>query len=447
MAERKAERKGTMTRGQFVQGAAAAGVAGLVIGGAGGGLIGRATADEGDSAASSDGAAAGTGGADYVIGASLPLTGIVAADGEQMLNGLTLAVDEVNAAGGVNGRMIRLNTIDTDPIDGAKIKTSMQAQIDAKVDALYEGYLLNWPESMDLKAAFAGPALNASTSIDQVNQIQGDAKLKNVFQVDPPESFYGTGYPGFLNALKEQGTWQPTGSKIFIVEGDSVYSQTISRFAQEQAPKDNWEIAGVQKVTAGMADYNPTMQAIRDAAPDAVMVTQFGPDDLAKFSTAFAANPVPALVYLQYGPSVPAYLELAGDAANGMIWSTVTGVYNDVVGKAFRDAYQAKFNKSAGFSNSGSGYDSVHMLARAWGQVGDSKNFDAVGNALRTMIHRGVNGAYWMQKNAVLCYPIDTTAPGLGQAYLFFQIQDQQHKIVSPDPYVEAEFALPPWLA
>jgi branched-chain amino acid transport system substrate-binding protein len=443
-----AERKGQMTRGQFVQGVAAAGVAGLVIGGAGGGLIGRATADEGDGAeASASGGAPGAGGPDYVIGGSFPLTGAVAADGEQMRNGAQLAVDEINAAGGVNGRKLVLNVLDTDAIDGAKIKANIQQHIDSGVDALYEGYLLNWPESMDLKGNYGCPALNASTSLDQVNMIAADPKLRNVFQIDPPESFYGTGYPGFLNTLKEQGTWKPGGNKIFVVEGDSVYSQTISKFAQEQAPKDQWEIAGVQKITAGMADYNPTMQAIRDAAPDAIMVTQFAPDDLAKFTKAFAANPVPALVYLQYGPSVPAYLELSGTDANGMIWSTVTGVYNDVIGQKFRTDYQAKFNKPAGFSNSGSGYDGMHMLARAWGQVGDSKNFDAVGNALRTMIHRGVNGAYWMQKNAGLCYPAETTDPGLGQAYLFFQIQDLEHKIISPDPYIEAEFQLPPWLA
>ena len=52
-----------------------------------------------------------------------------------------------------------------------------------------------------------------------------------------------------------------------------------------------------------------------------------------------------------------------------------------------------------------------------------------------------------MQKNAGLCYPTETNDPGLGQAYLFFQITNLEHKIISPDPYIETEFVLPPWLA
>ena len=135
------------------------------------------------------------------------------------------------------------------------------------------------------------------------------------------------------------------------------------------------------------------------------MVTHFDPNDLAKWTKAWAANPGKSLVYLQYGPSIPAYTKLAGKAANGIIWATVTGVYNDPVGKIFRDAYKAKFGASAGFSNSGSGYDGINMLARAWAITGDGQNFKANIAQLKKMIHRGVNGGYWLTKNAGLAYP------------------------------------------
>ena len=164
------------------------------------------------------------------------------------------------------------------------------------------------------------------------------------------------------------------------------------------------------------------------------MVTHFAPDDLAKWTKAWAANPGKSLVYLQYGPSIPAYLKLAGKAANGIVWATVTGVYNDPVGKIFRSAYKAKFNQSAGFSNSGSGYDGINMLARAWGATGDGQNFKANIAQLKKMIHRGVNGGYWLTKNAGLAYPAQTPDPGIGQAHLFFQIQNGVHHIIQPAP-------------
>jgi len=247
--------------------------------------------------------------------------------------------------------------------------------------------------------------------------------------------YYGLGYPPFLNDLKAEGTWKPANGKIYIVEGDSVYSQTISKKCQEAAPGAGWQIAGVTKVTTGQADWAPSVKAAVDSGAAAIMNTHYAPDDLAKWTKAFAANPSKALVYLQYGPSIPAYAQLAGAAANGIIWATVTGVYDDAVGKIFRDAYQAKFGKPAGFSNSGSGYDAVNMLAKVWGQVGDGQNFEAVKAGMRNLIHRGVNGGYWLNKNAGLAYPVETPDAGLGQAHLFFQIQGTGNTILNTTVY------------
>ena len=86
------------------------------------------------------------------------------------------------------------------------------------------------------------------------------------------------------------------------------------------------------------------------------------------------------------------------------------------------------------------------MLARAWGATGDGQNFKANIAQLKTMIHRGVNGGYWLTKNAGLAYPAQTPDPGIGQAHLFFQIQSGVHKIIQPAPYVEAPFKNPPWM-
>ena len=50
-------------------------------------------------------------GKDYTIGCSFPLTGPLASDGEQMKNGVTLAADEINAAGGIAGSKIKLSIV------------------------------------------------------------------------------------------------------------------------------------------------------------------------------------------------------------------------------------------------------------------------------------------------------------------------------------------------
>ena len=110
---------------------------------------------------------------------------------------------------------------------------------------------------------------------------------------------------------------------------------------------------------------------------------------------AWVADPPDAFVYLQYGASVPEFLELAGDAANGAVWATVLGTMNDPIGLAFQERYQAMWDAAAGFSNAGTGYDEVYMLAHAWGITGDTRNFDANITELKRNIHRGVSGGYW----------------------------------------------------
>ena len=146
---------------------------------------------------------------------------------------------------------------------------------------------------------------------------------------------------------------------------------------------------------------------------------------------------------------MPEFLDIAGESANGYIWATATGVYNDTIGKALQQRYQKEFDSPAGFSNSGSGYDEVYMLARAWGKVGDPKNFKAVSDEIRTMIHRGVNGGYYMNNKGQvgLAYPTQTPDPSLGQAHLFFQIQDGAHRIIAPEPYIDVDFKPAPWMS
>ena len=82
-------RRVTFSRRQFLQGATAAGVGGLVVGGVGGYLAGNA---------GSGGTTTSKGGSTepILIGSASPVTGPFAGDGQQMVRGHTLAVEEIN---------------------------------------------------------------------------------------------------------------------------------------------------------------------------------------------------------------------------------------------------------------------------------------------------------------------------------------------------------------
>ena len=97
-----------------------------------------------------------------------------------------------------------------------------------------------------------------------------------------------------------------------------------------------------------VSDWGPLLSKVRDTNPAVFFSVDYNPAENASMIKQWMANPINALVYQQYGPSVPEYLELAGDAANGVIWATVLGFLPDPIGQDWVDDYKAKFNDDPG---------------------------------------------------------------------------------------------------
>src|SRR6201998_3632182 len=95
MTDEQPGRPMRVTRKQLVQGMGAATFGGRLAGGAAGFFGGRSSTSE---------AATTAKGQPITIGALIPVTGASAGDGQEMLRGLKLGVNEINAGGGVGGR-------------------------------------------------------------------------------------------------------------------------------------------------------------------------------------------------------------------------------------------------------------------------------------------------------------------------------------------------------
>ena len=384
----------------------------------------------------------------YMIGCPFPLHSFYAADGNQMKNGSGLAIDEINASGGVAGRKIDRIVIDADVASPEGVTTAFKKLVSAKVDAILVGYIQVDAPSYDIAAAYGAPYIHGNTLDAGVQRVKANPKKYfNIFNVDSTEVHYGTNFPLFLQHLASSGQFKPRAKTIHFVEGDLGYSQNISRSGQDAFKKAGWTIVGVEKVVTPTNDWTPVIRKLQQKKAAVVMNCHPAPADLAAFMKQFAANPTNAMVYLQYGPSVPVFQQLAGKAANGAVWSTVVGTFNDQFGKAFQAKYRAKYKSDPGFANAGQCYDEVYMLAQAWGKVGDPRNFRAVANALRTTIHRGVSGTINMNRPGqyTLSYPYETNDPSLGMASLYFQIQSGKQTIISPSPYAQAPYKKAPW--
>ena len=361
-----------------------------------------------------------------------------------------MAIEDINAKGGVLGRNLEAKIIDLDMLSPEGNIAGFQSLLEADVHAIASAFTIIPQPAMDAAAPSGIPYVHGNTSSVNVDLYKSDPqKYRNIFQLDVPEVWYGTGFVRFLTDLKASGAWEPKNNKVHIVQGQISYTQLISQSTQAEIKNSDWEVAAITDIQFPVQDWTPIIKALRNTDAAAIMIDHWVAAELAAFAQQYAFDPVPgALVYLQYGPSQPEFLELAAGAGEGMVWGTVYGVYADEKGIAFRERYKAKYPGIMGMVYTGGGYDAVHILAEAWKSAGDPNNFDAVGDAIRNMNYRGINGTYKInpETNSGISYPNMVSDPDAGQAHLFFQVQNDEHRIIAPSPYAEVPFVKAPWM-
>lgn len=437
---------GRVTRRQLLTGAGAAAVGGLVVGGVGGFVVGSS----GDDATTDSGGSAGDAGTTETIklGSASPTTGAYSGDGQEMVRGQELAIAEINANGGVLGRQLELVIVDVeDPFAPERMVNAARRLSNEGVAATFSGYTTTTSAEFDVYAEYGAPMFHLNTFQPNADYV-ADNDITNIYHSCPTEVWYGPGFIQFMQRLIDAGAWEPSSESAAVVTSNDPYSISIARTVRADLEKLGWDITVAEQVTAPLTEWGPVLSKIRQNPPGLIFHADYIPGDLASFQQQFRSDPTPSLMYQQYGPSIPEYLELAGSDADGVIWSTVIGTLPDASGEAFRELYRQEYDAEAGLSQAGGQYDLVHVWAQSAAMAGDPANFEQVNDNLKRMLYRGVSGTYHFKAEELTAipFPDEVNDPSLGMAHLTFQIQDQEQVLVDPDPYIQGEFQLPAWL-
>lgn len=400
------------------------------------------------------------GGDPIPVGAALPMSGMAAADGIEFQNGLTLAIEQINAVGGVLGRPLELHVEDTADMGADVVSQAMQRLIDRyETPVIINGYNngTNMVE-MDVAADSDVILTHYNTLISHNNKFKEDPeRYYGCFQGDPPEYYYGPGLLSYLNTLVETGQWTPPNRKIALVASSVEYSVVIANAVREFAEEYGWEISLYETVQFPTNQWGPTLAKIRQDEPAVIAVTHFLPQDLAAFMTQFIPQPTNSLVYMQYGPSLPAFKEIGGDAVKGVLYSTVVGCLPDDFSEDFRTTYREKFGPNSAYLTGSQTYDGLMKWALAAAIAGgagepyDREQAQAVSAAMNRLVYRGVNGVCRSDPDgqSAYTYPAQTADPSLGMPHQFLQHQDLNTDpvLVAPAIYSKGNFVMPPWMS
>jgi branched-chain amino acid transport system substrate-binding protein len=385
-----------------------------------------------------------------LIGMPLSLNGLAAVDATEMLNGTRLAIGEINRRGGVAGRRLELKIVDCDVGDKQAVISAARALIDAEVDAISSGYTCSEEDVQDMVAAYGAPYLHCATMEAMVNRVREDRwRLRNVFQVCPSDINYGPRFIRFLSDLERTRLWTPASRSVLVIQPNwsrmDIGFHTLERFAA----CGGWSVDLLDDLPLRGIDWARVMDKVHRRPPAAIFLAYYFPEENIAFLREFLNNPASALVYTLYGPSVPAYRQQLGRDADGVIWATTTGLYQDHIARGFAERYELMHGVKPGHSHAGVAYDRVNILATAWTRADNPRAFDKVISEIRAVIHRGVNGGYSLDNPGQVAqsYPAGSLDSSLSQAHLIFQIQHGQQRILSPSPFGECAFTLPPWLS
>lgn len=232
----------------------AGGVASLLaLSACGGGLLGD---EDGGGGASADGP--------IVLGMLTPTSGSSSAIGPYMQNGAQLAIDEINADGGVLGRELQL-VVEDEACDPRTAVAAANKLVSRGIAVSVGGYCsgATLPTLPIFAKANVPMIIPAANSDDLVNQ-----ELDNVFLIN------GTGTQQAAAAL--QYLEKSGAERVALVDDNTSYSTNIADLTAELLDEGGGpELVGKQSVTAGESDYSANVNAVLTADPDLVYWTGY----------------------------------------------------------------------------------------------------------------------------------------------------------------------------
>lgn len=313
------------------------------------------------------------------IGGVFPLSGSVAVYGVDCRNGIALAVEEINAAGGINGKTLELISEDDEGNPEKSVnaykKLTTKDRVNIIIGSLTSGCtnaIASLAQSQ--KILLIAPAAT-SPAVTQV----GDYIFRTCF-IDP---FQGT--VGGRFAVEELGLKK--AAVLYDISND--YSVGLYENFRAAVEAGGGEIVDAESYSTGDKDFYAQLTKIKNAAPEVVYL----PDYYA--TVALIAKQLRA-----QGINTPiigadgwdGITANAGDEVlNGFYSNHYAADSTDAKVVEFVKAYEGKYNATP-TAFGALGYDSMYMLKDALLNASDYTDATSVRDALKNTNGRYVTG-------------------------------------------------------
>jgi branched-chain amino acid transport system substrate-binding protein len=319
------------------------------------------------------------------IGFTPPITGVHAAGGSLQVKSINLALKEINAAGGVNGKKIVLKIIDnqsTNPGALAALQKAVeQENVLAMIGCLYSTQVF---ATSDATKNYGIPTIIGATNVNITKQ--GNPWL---FRVRPDDSVAAG---AMIKYIKEDTKF----TKIGLIHDADAFGTGGADLVEKFAKESGLTVVKREKCTTAAKDFTAELLAMKNAG--AQILIFYGHEE----ATAVLQRQLRQLgspFKFLGSPSAASKdaLNLAKEAAEG-IWAVVDFVPGQSKeNKAYADAYKKEYNAEFD-SLSVWTYDGLKILVDAIKKGGEdrAKIREAL---LATQGYKGAQGTFSFTPN------------------------------------------------
>lgn len=372
------------------------------------------------------------------IGTLNPVTGPLGTSGTTALQGHLLAVEEINAAGGIKnmgGATLQLVNGDSqgNPSTG---RTETTRVIDEGAVVVVGAFQSSVTLDASLVAERAGvPFLNPTAVADALTT----RGLKNFLMLTVRSS---SGYSDQIKFVSDLATKLGLEkARIAIMHESSDFGQAVAKAQLDAiATYDNLEVVTEVAFEANAGDLSAQMARVKAAEPDILLDASYIVDaiGIARSMERLGMNNV---VQVSAGGGIfePEYLRTLGDLANGKLTLNFWSRNVNPAAADFTRNYEGKFSASP-TGNSAQAYLATYLVAAGLEKAG-SADPAALRDAMMAVTEADIPEHARVMQYGIKFNPED----GYNDAgfALVTQIQNGEHVVVWPDSVAHAKIMLP----
>jgi len=391
--------------------------------------------DSGDAAASGD---------TLKIGAVYPLTGDVAAIGQNIKRGIDFAVEEINAAGGVNGMQIEIVWGDTqgDPKVGMSVAEKLITSDDVTVLlGCYQSAVTEVVSQVAEK--YQVPMLTAISTANQLTTHD----YQYFFRLAPTNSIFLRSMIEYLVELDKTADIEI--KTISIIADNTLLGQETAQWARYWGEQYGLEVLTEVLYTQGAADLTSEVLTLKSANADALVCDNYISDGILLTKTMAEQDYKPQVMVGKATAYIdPTFIPNTGAISNGI--STALEWNPDLTkGLEINAAFKAKYDVDMN-GHSAEAYTAVWILKTAIEQAGSLDR----GEIREAMANLTIEGSFPNGPEIILPYDtisfdtvewdgIKHTNTNANAVVAVAQIQDGVLKTVWPFDYTENEVIIP----